>query len=90
MGAGVVIPAGGYLVFMADNEPAKGLTHTSWSVSADGESLSIYVKDGTTLIDTVTFGAQTTDVSIGRNPNGTGDFVPMAAATPGAPNSAPR
>ncbi|MBL8215953.1 MAG: CotH kinase family protein [Bryobacterales bacterium] len=90
VGAGVVIPAGGYLVFMADSEPAQGPRHASWSLSADGESLSIYAKDGTTLIDTVTFGAQTTDVSIGRNPNGTGDFVPMSAATPGAPNSTPR
>lgn len=84
VGQGVVIPAGGYLVFMADNEPAQGPRHASFALSADGESLSIYAKDGVTLIDTVTFGAQRTDVSYGRS--GT-DLGFLASPTPGAPNS---
>ena len=34
----------------------------------------------------VTYGAQTTDVSYGRYPNGTGDWQSMTTPTPGAAN----
>jgi hypothetical protein len=85
VGQGVVIPAGGYLVFMADNEPAQGPRHAAFALSADGESISLYDKDGVTLIDTVTFGPQRKDVSYGRN--GT-EWGFMVTPTPGAPNSA--
>ncbi len=87
VGEGVVIPAGGYLVFMADSEPAQGPRHASFSLSADGESLSIYAADGTTLIDTVAFPAQRTDVSYGRSPDGGSTIGTLSAPTPGAPNA---
>ncbi len=89
VGDGVVIPAGGYLVFMADSEPAQGPRHASFSLSADGESLSIYATDGTTLLDTVTFGPQKTDVAYGRTPDGGVTWSTLSAATPGAANAAP-
>jgi spore coat protein CotH len=89
VGQGVVIPAGGFLVFMADNEPAQGPRHTSWALSADGESVSIYDTDGVTLIDAVTFGPQTTDVSYGRSPDGGASLTGLSAPTPGSPNAAP-
>jgi hypothetical protein len=90
VGDGVVIPSGGYLVFMADSEPSQGPRHASWALSADGESVSLYDKDGRTLIDSVTFGPQATDVSYGRVPDGTGAWQMLAGATPGAANSGPR
>jgi len=90
VGAGVVVPAGGYVVFMADSEAAQGPRHASWSLSADGESVSIYAADGTTLIDTVTFGPQAKDVPIGRLPGAPATWGALQSATPGAANAGPR
>ncbi|MBI4910141.1 MAG: CotH kinase family protein [Acidobacteria bacterium] len=89
VGDGVVIPAGGYLVFLADSEPTQGPRHASFSLSADGESVSLYAANGTTLIDTVTFPAQKKDVAYGRV-NGTGDWTFLASPTPGQVNSGPQ
>lgn len=88
--AGVVIPGRGHLVFMADSEPAQGPRHTSWALSADGESLAIYAADGKTLIDSVTFGPQQTDVSYGRTPDGGASLGLLRTPTPGAANSEAR
>lgn len=90
VGAGVVIPAGGYLVFMADSEPAQGARHANFSLSADGESLSVYAADGATLIDTYTFGPQTKDVAIGRLPNAPATWGALLTATPGVANAGAR
>jgi spore coat protein CotH len=87
---GVTIPGRGYLVFMADGEPAQGPRHTSWSLSADGESLTIYAADGATLIDSVTFGPQQTDIAFGRTPDGGATLTQLRTATPGAANSGAR
>jgi hypothetical protein len=84
---GVTIPARGYLVFMADSEPAQGSLHTSWSLSADGEALGIFQTDGKTLIDSVTFPAQTTDVSYGRTTDGAATWSLFPRGTPGSANA---
>lgn len=85
--AGVTIPAGGRLVFMADSEAAQGSRHTSWSLSADGEVVAIYGTDGTTLIDSYTFGPQQTDVAIGRTTDGAAGWSLFKPATPGTANT---
>jgi hypothetical protein len=85
---GVTIPARGYLVFIADNETAQGPLHTSWQLSAEGESVGLYGTDGTTLIDSYTFGIQQGDVSIGRVTDGDGAWSIFQPATPGAANTA--
>ncbi len=87
--AGVSIPARGYLVFIADSTVAQGPRHTSWSLSADGEVVAIYAADGTTLIDSVTFGPQRTDVSYGRTADGAATFSLFTNGTPGAGNANP-
>jgi uncharacterized protein (TIGR03437 family) len=84
---GVIIPAKGYLVFIADGEPAQGNLHTSWSLSADGEALGIFQTDGRTLIDSYTFPAQQGDVSIGRTTDGAASWSIFQPATPGAANA---
>ncbi len=87
--AGVVIPARGYLVFMADGETAQGSRHTSWSLSRDGESISIYESDGRTLVDSIVFGPQRTDVAMGRTTDGGATWSLFTPPTPGAPNANP-
>ncbi len=86
---GVVIPARGYLVFIADVETDQGRLHTSWSLSADGESISIYDPDGKTLIDSITFGPQRTDAAMGRTSDGAAAWSLFVPGTPGAPNASP-
>lgn len=85
---GSTIDAGGYLVIWADDDTGQGDTHASFKLSAGGEVVELYNIDGTTLVDSVTFGEQVTDVSYGRSPDGTGDFISKAAPTPGASNVA--
>jgi uncharacterized protein (TIGR03437 family) len=85
---GVTIPARGYLVFIADNEPAQGNLHTSWQLSGEGEAVGLFAADGTTLIDSYTFGIQQGDVSVGRATDGDSSWSIFQPATPGAANTA--
>ena len=86
--AGTTIAAGGYLLIWADNDDgdSPGL-HTNFKLSAGGESVVLSDIDArdNAVIDSVEFPAQTTDVSYGRSPEGTGSFRALAAASPGDP-----
>ena len=84
---GITIAAGGYLVIWADNDTDQGDTHASFKLSADGETITLYNTDGATLIDSIEFGAQSTDVSYGRYPDGTENWGSMETPTPGAANA---
>ncbi|TWU32194.1 CotH kinase family protein [Novipirellula artificiosorum] len=84
---GSTIDAGGYLVIWADGDADQGDDHASFKLSANGESVFLYNVDGTTLVDSITFGEQATDVSYGRFPNGSSTLVVLSAATPGAANT---
>jgi len=55
---------GDYMVLYGDLLPAKN--HIGFGLLAEGESLYLYDKDGTTLIDSVEFGQQINLFSIGR------------------------
>jgi regulation of enolase protein 1 (concanavalin A-like superfamily) len=88
-----IIPAGGYLLVWADNETGQNNTnradlHVNFALSKSGEAIGLFAEDGTT-IDAVVFGAQTTDVSQGRFPNGTGSIYSMTTPTPRAGNILP-
>lgn len=85
---GVIIPAGGYLVFWADDQAALGALHAAFKLSADGEELGLFAADGVTAIDTVTFGKQTSDLSYGRVPSGLPAWAILSTPTPGLPNAA--
>ncbi|MCP4245631.1 MAG: lamin tail domain-containing protein, partial [bacterium] len=67
---GVTIPAGGYLLFWADDEQGQGPMHTSFQLNGSGEEIGLYNVDGATLIDSITYGMQQPDVSHGRIPDG--------------------
>ncbi len=86
--AGVSIPPGGYLVFYCDEDPEQGPTHADIKLSKSGEAIGLFntAATGYAPIDTLTFGAQTTNVSSGRYPNGTGAWRFFANSTPGSAN----
>jgi hypothetical protein len=88
-----IVPAGGYLLVWADNEAAQNSTnrtdlHASFALAKGGEALGLFAADGTT-IDAVSFGAQTSNVSEGRFPNGAANIYSMPTPTPRAANYVP-
>ena len=83
---GVSISPGAYLILWASGEPSRGDTHLGFSLSASGEFVGLYQPDGTTTVDAISFGAQRTDISWGRQPNATGGWSFLAPASPGASN----
>lgn len=84
---GVSVSAGGFLLFYADGQVEQGATHTNFGLGASGESIYLVGSDGTTIIDSRTFGAQTADVSEGRLPDGVDNWVLFDTPTPGRSNS---
>jgi hypothetical protein len=72
----VVIEADGYLLIWADEDGSQGNLHANFKLSADGEILMLTDVDSD-ILDEVTFGPQEQDISTGRYPNGTGDFIEM-------------
>ncbi len=88
-----LVPAGGFCVVWADNNNSQNSTnrpelHANFALSKSGEALGLFAADGTT-IDAVTFGAQASDVSQGRFPDGAANIYSMPTPTPGAANIVP-
>ena len=68
------IPAGGYLLLWIDNDPQQGPTHIGFNISGDGEEFGIYNESGD-LVDAITFGPQNDDISYGRLPDASDQWV---------------
>src|SRR5262249_12447014 len=79
------IAGGGYAVFIADSNPELGPDHVDFKLSADQGIIALLAADGT-IIDWVYYGPQTTDISMGRQPNGSLSYGFFSPPTPGAPN----
>jgi len=87
---GATLPAGGYLLVWADgvaarNNPTNADLHVNFSLSKHGEVIGLFAPDGK-VIDAVTFGAQTSDVSQGRFPDGGASIAFMTNPTPRSAN----
>ena len=84
--AGTVIPAGGFLLFYADDDPEQGPDHLNFTLSSYGDVVALFAPDGQVLLDSYSFGRQLRDQSSGRLPDGTGTWQRFTCVTPGAPN----
>lgn len=71
---GLTIEPHGYLTIFADEDLEEAGLHADFKLSASGESVILSYPNGT-IINEVTFGAQTENVAYARIPNGTGNFV---------------
>ncbi|MFT5745846.1 MAG: hypothetical protein ACI9XO_002550 [Paraglaciecola sp.] len=69
----VVISGDDYLIVWADSDEEQGTFHAGFKLSASGEVL-LLSDENMTVLDSITFGEQTEDVSFARLPNGTGPF----------------
>jgi hypothetical protein len=83
---GTVLPAGGFILFWADGTPGSGVSHTSFRLDKDGEEIGIF-SSYKLVIDTVTFGIQSEDVSMGRKIDGADEIIFLPVATPGRSNN---
>ena len=83
----VSLDPGEYLIVWCDNETVEGQYHAPFKLDGDGEDL--YLLDGYTIQDQVTFPALPQNLSYGRWPNGSGDWAMLSAASPGAENVNP-
>ena len=68
--SGLTIPAGGFLVFFADNDVSQGALHTDFGLTAGGESVILYNVTTKQIIDRIDYPALETDQAYGRNPDG--------------------
>ncbi len=87
--AGITIDPGEHLVFWADEDGTQGPTHVNFKLGKGGEAVGLFdtYANGNRLLSTITFGTQTTDVSYGRYPDGTGVWGFMLTPTPWNTNS---
>lgn len=89
-----VVPPGGFLLVWADDEEeTQNLTnfmdlHVGFALGKGGEALGLFAAAGT-QIDAITFGAQTSDVTEGRYPDGASAIFAMPTPTPRAANVLP-
>ena len=74
---GITIAPNGFLTIWADEDLTQTGLHANLKFSAGGESAILSYPDGT-IVDSVTFGAQTANMGYARVPNGTGSFVIQA------------
>lgn len=70
------IAAGAYLIVWADNDVNQEGLHAGFVLEASGGSI-IFSDPDENIVDEITYEDQLTDISTGRYPNGTGDFILM-------------
>ena len=88
--SGVSIAGNGYLVVLLDSgrppsTVAGPVLNAGFGASASGDRVELY-SPATQLIDSVRFGPQAANYTIGRVPSGAGNFL-LTIPTPGAGNS---
>ena len=81
------VPAGGYLLIWADEDGTDYGLHANFKLDADGEEIGLFDSDGATLIDSIVFPEQTTDISYGRDQQSDGQLRFFATPTPRAENN---
>lgn len=80
------VPSKGYLILWFDKDEAQGPHHIGEKLSGDGEGIYL-LSDSTTIVDSLSFEVQETDVSMGRLPDGTDNWVKFVVPSPGATNN---
>ncbi len=85
--SGLRIPAFGYFRVRCDGSLPGSVTNTGFGLKATGGSIYLFDKsaNGGALLDSVEYGIQVSDLSIGRIPNGTGGWT-LTLPSPGSVN----
>jgi regulation of enolase protein 1 (concanavalin A-like superfamily) len=88
-----VIPPHGFLLVWADNETKQNSSsrpdlHVNFKLDKAGEAIGLFAADGSP-VDYIVFGAQVTDVPMGRYPDGGSSVYFLRAVTPRSGNAMP-
>ena len=81
------IQPGGYLLIWCDDDQEQGALHVSKKLNKAGESIILLDKDGLSVIASHTYESQSTDISMGRNPNNYDEWIYFDNPTPGYINN---
>lgn len=77
--SGTTVNPNSYIMIWADDDSAQVINHTNFVLNNSGEKIILSV--GATIIDSITFGAQGANITVGRCPNGTGSFGSLASSS---------
>ena len=80
------IPAHGHLLIWADSDTGDAGLHANFKLDADGDEIGLFDVDGSTLVDSVSFSRQVSDISYGRYPDGSNNWRFFSDATAGLKN----
>ncbi len=80
---------GEFMLVWADDSPDQGVLHAPFKLSAGGEEIGVYASGpvGLVPVDTLTFGPQSTDISLGRDPDCEDPWRLYGNPTPGESNA---
>lgn len=83
-----IISPGEYKVFWADKEPEQGADHLNIKLSANGEAIILSQASSGTfyVVDSISFGVQSSNISMGRSPDASPTWIFFTTSTPGASN----
>ena len=82
------IPANGFKILWADKEIEQGLLHVDMKLSTEGESIGLaqFIDGELVYIDSLSFGPQTIDESVGCFPDGGTEIITFNLSTPNSSN----
>jgi hypothetical protein len=67
---GFKITPKGYLLVWCDEQSTQTGLHSNFKLSADGEFIGLSATDGLTILDSISFGPQSGNISFSRSPSG--------------------
>lgn len=82
----VTVPAGGYILFYANKGEATSVLNLNFKLSGGGEQIGFW-DPAENVLDSLTYGEQFTDTSMGRIPDGANKWVKYSVPSPGVSNS---
>ena len=83
-----VVPAGGRLVVWMDTDYVAPGLHSGFTLKNSGKAVHLYTPGGGFQADSIVYGPQAPDVSIGRVPDGITGVWTLTQPTPGLANKA--
>jgi hypothetical protein len=85
----VIVQPYSWIIIWADEDPSTtSYVHCNFKLSSAGEGIMLSTANGTVL-DSISFGIQDPDISMGRCPNGTGSFIYFSPPTFDSLNTCP-
>ncbi len=87
--AQTTLRAGEYLVIWADEQVGQGPLHANFDLSAEGGRIGLFLSDGKTRVDDLTYDNQVPNISCGRLDTTSGTLHYFRTATAGQENRDP-